>query len=242
MFSFNSGINSWNSWETTSDSTSTSTYPSCFTPANSVESADSVELAETVTNKKVNMLYENFVRDIIHDQTLIGKKQFNSIQDLISFADNKYINEAKLSNDKDSNLLRIAYLEKIKSIEYENKELFEHICNKETAAFSSQKDKDWYLKTKNWLLGKPLTENVYDKKTLESSSEEIKKVEKIRYSPTTLDKDRRPDFKPLPIWWKAKDAKDPDLSKKKFLVSKYPFLSEHHKEKNRGDDKNNNEE
>lgn len=245
MFSFDVGVNSPKTGETISDF-SCYTYTAFSTPitTNSVESVVDVDSENNDTNKKVNMLYENLLRDVVHDQSLTGKKQFNNIQDLIIFADNKFKDEVNISNAKDSDLLHKAYLEKIRLIEYD-KQLFQHICNKkEISVISSDVDKDWYNKTKNWLLGKSLTEDVSDKKTSCSVekfyTEETKKEEKIRYSPTTLD--RGADFKPIPAWWEAKDAKDPDLSKKRFLTSKYPFLPEHHKEKNRVDDKNNNQE
>lgn len=121
-------------------------------------------------------MYENLIRDVIHDQTITGNKQFNSIRDLLEYADNKFRSDTNLTNAKDSVMLHRAFLEKIRLLEYD-KELFEHISNKkETAAFSSDVDADWYSKSKNWLTGKSTTD-VHDKNTscsIEESSKETK--------------------------------------------------------------------
>ena len=96
-------------------------------------------------------------------------------------------------------------MNKVRCIEYD-KELFEHICHKDTTQFSSDVDKGWYSKSKIWLLGKQSNSDKDSVGGSCSSSSDGDQKNQTRYSPTTLDKHRGPDFKPYPDWTQDKKA------------------------------------
>ena len=68
-----------NSWETISDTTATAPAP---------VSDNSAEGVDSIISKQANM-YDNLIRDVVHNQSLTGNKQFKSVLELLQYADNK---------------------------------------------------------------------------------------------------------------------------------------------------------